>query len=137
MRQVKGVLNIWKDKGLSKKQRYQLESIFQKGNSKLREFFGVLQKEEQILSRIYEQQQQMIDSLDEWTKMQKIERPFRNYEQYQSFHQKLIEQMFTKLRVREVHFKQKMNTAKIVKIESAVGMDSRNDQPVEVTFIPK
>ena len=35
--------------------------------------------------------------------------------------------MFTKLRVREVHFKQKMYTAKIVKIESAVGMDSRND----------
>ena len=79
----------------------------------------------------------MIDSLDEWIKMQKIDQPFKNYKQYLSFHQKLIEEQFRKLRVREVHFRQKINTSKITKIEVTAGMDSRNDEPVEVTFIPK
>lgn len=45
--------------------------------------------------------------------------------------------MFAKLRVREVHFKQRKNTAKIAKIETAVGFDSRTDEPVEVTLVPK
>ena len=79
----------------------------------------------------------MIDSLDEWVKMQKKQQQFKHYEEYQSFHEKLIEQQFNKLRVREVHFKQRVNTAKINKIEKGVGMDSRNDEPVEVIFIPK
>jgi hypothetical protein len=28
IRQVKGVLNVWKDKGLNTKEKYELESIF-------------------------------------------------------------------------------------------------------------
>jgi hypothetical protein len=58
----------------------------------------------------------MISSLDEWVKMQRITQPFRNYEEYQMHHQKLIDQIFSKIKVREVHFKQRKNTAKIVKI---------------------
>lgn len=69
----------------------------------------------------------MINSLDEWVKMQKVQQPFKSYEEYQSQHQKLIDQMFNKMRVREVHFKQRKNTSKITKIEVAVGLDSRND----------
>jgi hypothetical protein len=38
--------------------------------------------------------------------------------------------MFSKFRVREVHFKQRKNTSKINKIEIAIGLDSRNDEPV-------
>lgn len=79
----------------------------------------------------------MINSLDEWVKMQKVQQPFKSYEEYQTQHQKLIDQMFNKMRVREVHFKQRKNTAKITKIEVAVGLDSRNDEPVEVTIVPK
>lgn len=69
----------------------------------------------------------MINSLDEWVKMQKVQQPFKSYEEYQAQHQKLIDQMFNKMRVREVHFKQRKNTSKITKIEVAVGLDSRND----------
>jgi hypothetical protein len=69
----------------------------------------------------------MINSLDEWIKMQKIQQPFKSYEDYQLQHQKLIDQMFNKLKVREVHFKQRKNTSKITKIETAIGLDSRND----------
>lgn len=28
LKEVKGVLNIWKDRGLTKKERYELETIF-------------------------------------------------------------------------------------------------------------
>ena len=58
----------------------------------------------------------MIDSLDEWVKMQKIEERFKSHIEYQQFHQKLIEQQFSKLRVREVHFRQKINTSKMIKV---------------------
>lgn len=55
LRQVKGVLNIWKDKGLTKKERYELESIFEQGNAQMTEFYKVLEQEQQILGGIYEQ----------------------------------------------------------------------------------
>ena len=79
----------------------------------------------------------MISSLDEWVKMQRLAQPFRNYEEYQTHHQKLIDQIFSKIKVREVHFKQRKNMTKIVKILSAIGLDSRTDEPVEVTIVPK
>lgn len=69
--------------------------------------------------------------------MQRITQPFQNYEDYQQHHQKLIDQMFAKFRVREVHFKQRKNTSKINKIEIAIALDSRTDEPVEVTIVPK
>lgn len=69
--------------------------------------------------------------------MQKVKQPFKSYEDYQAQHQKLIDQMYNKMRVREVHFKQRKNTSKITKIEVAIGLDSRNDEPVEVTIVPK
>ena len=131
------MLNIWKDKGLSKKERYELESIFEQGNSQMQEVFRSMEKEKDIIEQIYEQEQQMIDALDEWVKMQKIEQPFKDHLEYQAFHLKLIEQQFSRLRVREVHFRHKVNTAKMAKIETAVGMDSRNDEPIQVTFLPK
>ena len=103
----------------------------------MRELYQTVQKEKDVLEHIYEQEQQMIDSMDEWVKMQKIQEQFKSHIEYQQFYQKLIEQQFSKLRVREVHFRQRVSTGKMVKIESAVGMDSRNDEPVEVTFLPK
>lgn len=79
----------------------------------------------------------MISSLDEWVTMQRLPQPFRNHNEYQAHHSKLIEQIFAKLRVREVHFKQRKNTSKVTKIEIAIGLDSRTDEPVEVTIVPK
>lgn len=58
----------------------------------------------------------MIDSLDEWIQMQKLQQPFKDYREYQTVHHKLIEQMFSKLRVREVHFRHKINTMKLSKV---------------------
>lgn len=127
LRQTKGILAIWKDKGLSKKERYELESIFQRGNSKLKEFYQLLHKEKEAMEQISQQELQMIDSLNEWIKMQKIEQPFKDYEEYQNHHQKLIDQIFNKIRVRQVHFKQRKNTSKVSKIQTVVGLDSRND----------
>jgi hypothetical protein len=45
----------------------------------MREFFDRLTKEQEILGTIYEQEQQMIDSLQEWIHMQKIQKEFRGY----------------------------------------------------------
>lgn len=69
--------------------------------------------------------------------MQKLQQPFQGYKYYQSHHQKLIEQLFSKIRVREVHFKQRKVSTKSNKTEILSGFDSRNDEPVEVTLIPK
>lgn len=82
----------------------------------MRELFERLKKEEETLGTIYEQEQQMIDSLEEWIHMQRITREFKDYNQYQAVHEKLIEQSFNQIRVREVHFKQRMNSSKVSKV---------------------
>lgn len=64
LREVKGVLNIWKDQGLSTKERYEIESIFSGGNSQISQLYASIEREKGILGGIFEQEQQMIASLD-------------------------------------------------------------------------
>ena len=39
LRETKGVIAIWKDQGLTNKERKELESLFERGNEKLRDFY--------------------------------------------------------------------------------------------------
>ena len=45
LREVKGVLNIWKDQGLSTKERYEIESIFSAGNSQVSQLYASVERE--------------------------------------------------------------------------------------------
>ncbi len=49
LRETKGVLALWKDKGLTSKERLELEATFERGNTKLREFYAQLQAEKEGL----------------------------------------------------------------------------------------
>jgi len=79
----------------------------------------------------------MISALEEWVGIQKIPDGFKDYQQYQQHHSKLIDKLFNQIRVRDVHFPVRKNTAAITSVQTLTALDSRNDQPVTVTLIPK
>ncbi len=47
----------------------------------------------------------MIKTLDEWIVMQKINKKFIDYQDYQKSNKQTINYLFNKLQVKEVHFK--------------------------------
>ena len=49
----------------------------------------------------------MIKALDEWVIMQKVTRKFIDYKDYQKNNSQTINSLFSKLQVKEVHFKKK------------------------------
>jgi hypothetical protein len=50
---------------------------------------------------------QFIKSLDEWSLVQKLKEPYKNYSEFLKINSKAIDNLYGQIRVKEVHFKTK------------------------------
>lgn len=71
----------------------------------------------------------MIKAMDQWTVMQRIKQPFKDFQEFQKLNGKAIDNLYSQLRVREVYFRtKKVNTEET--IQSIPGFNSKTDEQV-------
>lgn len=137
MRQAKGVLAIWREKGLSVSETEALRQLIAKGNAQTENICRILKDKQKLLESVSEPEMQLIASLDEWTAVQKPKSLISDFEEFQRIHEKAIDSLCAQLRVRDVHFRTKKAKQSSQNIHSVVGFDSKSDAQIEVVKIPK
>ena len=91
------------------------------------------------MEQISEQELQMVKSLDEWVEVSSIKSAYKNYKEFQNSNSEVIESIFLKNQVKDVHFRKKDTLNKIIQqdILRIIGFNAKNDEPVEVVLISK